>query len=206
MTEQKIDAIKVILGATKGKPVRFSHLHVHEARLNTESGRMEKSVLALIPKENSEDIAAVKAAIEAQKKAAWWDEKAKKLMLPPKFWNPLLDGDLDVRQSGKPFGDECKGHMLINCKTDGEKDVDVVGTTRDERDKLIRLGTKEIKSGDWGRISLNFKAYIKGTGGVGAYLNTVQKTKSGDPLSAHASADEDFKEFDDEEEFDPMMG
>lgn len=205
MTDKKIDAIKVILGATKGKPVRFSYLNVHEARLNSESGKMERSVLTMIPKENVEDIAAVKAAIEAQKRAHWYDEKTKKLLLPPKFWNPLLDGDVDVKQNGKPFPDECKGHMLINCKTDGDNDIDIVGTTRGPDDKLVKLGVKEIKSGDWGRVSANFKGYVKGTGGVGAYLNTVQKTKNGDPLSAHSSAEDDFGQFDDEEELDPMM-
>lgn len=210
MSEKKIPATKVVFGATKGKPVRFAYVHAHESHLNTESGKMEWSTLLMIPKENTEDIAAANAAIEEQKRLTWLDEKTKKLMLPPKFWNPLIDPEKDVKQNGKPWGEEFAGHYLINAKSedDGDKEgPEVKGTTRDEKGKFVDLGPKEIKSGDWGRASVNFKAYIKGTGGVGSYLNSLQKTRVGEAMSSRASAEDDYGSYEDDldEEDDPLM-
>lgn len=206
MADKKIPATKLILGATKGKPVRFSHLHVFEARLNTESGNNEFSTAVLIPKENVEDIKAIKAAIELQKKLTWLDEKKK---IPPQFWNPLRDGDTDTKQNGDPYGEEAQGHYLLNCKSGEDSPPEVVGTTRvrDEKTgkvKFARLDKGDIKSGDWGRVSVNLTAYIKGTGGVGAYINSVQKTEDGEPLANRSSADDDFGQFDDAD--DDLLG
>jgi hypothetical protein len=183
--------------------VRFSYLNVHEAKLNTESDKMEFSVAAMIPKGNVEDVKAVRDAIEAQKKAIWFDEKKK---LPPQFWYPLKDGDEDTKQNGDPLPEEYKGHWILNCKTGEDSQPNVVGTTRDEKGKFVPLAKNEIKSGDWGRIGINIKGYVKGTGGVGAYLTSVQLTAKGDPLSSHSSAEDDFGDFDDDGdgEVDPL--
>lgn len=200
MAEEKIPSIKVILGAQKGKPVRFSYLHVHEAKLNSESKKMEYSVAVLIPKDNTEDIKAVKDAIEKLKKQQWPDAKKK---VPPGFWNPLRDGDEDTKQDGSPYGAECKGHYVLNCKSDEDKQPNVVGTTRGEDGKFNTLGKSDIRSGDWGRVSANLYVYIKGTGGVGAGLSSVQLTRKGEPLAGNHSAEEDFGDFDDDEA-DPL--
>lgn len=201
MAEKKVKGIKVILGATKGKPVRFSYLHVHEAQLNSESGNMEFSVAAMIPKENTEDVKAVQAAIESLKKQIWLDEKKK---LPPQFWNPLKDGDNDSKQNGDPFPEEYKGHYILNCKSGEDSPPNVVSTTRDDKGKFLPIAKNQIKSGDWGRIGINLAGYTKGTGGVGAYLTSVQLTRQGDPLSSQRSAEDDFGDFDDEDEVDPL--
>lgn len=197
MSDKKMPRIKLVLGATKGKPVRFSYLHVHEAKLNTESGNMEFSLAALIPKENVEDIAAVKGAIKSLQKQVWLDDKKP---IPPKFWNPLRDGDADTKNDGSSYGAEAKGCYLLNCKTGEDTAPNVVGTTRDGAGKFLPLGRKDIKSGDWGRVSVVMGAYLKGTTGVGAYLSSVQKTQQGENLGSQSSAEDDFKDFDQEDD------
>ena len=194
MADKKVPSIKLILGATKGKPVRFSYLHVHEAKLNSESGNMEFSVAALIPKANVEDITAIKGAITKLQKEMWLDEKKK---VPPQFWNPLKDADVDTKQNGESFGEETKGHYILNCKTGEDSPPDAVGTTRDAKGAFTPLAKNQVKSGDWGRISVNMGVYTKGTSGVGAYLNRVQLLASGEPLSSRGSAEDDFGDFDD---------
>ncbi len=202
MSEKKSPRIKIVLGSTKGKLVRMSHLHVHEARMNEFSEAEEFSTMVLIPKANTEDVAAVKAAIEQLKKVTWLDDKKK---VPPGFWNPLRDGDVDTKQDGSPLGAECQGHYVINCKTGVDSPPDVVGTMRDAKGKFVRLEKNEIKSGDWGRVSVNLGAYTKGTGGVGCDLSSVQRVRDGDPLGNKSSAENDFADFEDEDE-DELVG
>ena len=197
MAEKKALLVKLMLGSTKGKLVRFSYLNVHEPRLNTESNREEYSVTALIPKANVEDIKAVKDAIEALKKDTWLDDGKK---IPPQFWNPLKDGDNDCKQDGSSFGPESAGHYILNCKTGVDSAPSVVGTTRGGDGKLLPVGKSAIKSGDWGRISVNLGAYTKGTGGVGAYLSNLQFVQQGDPLGNKSSAEDDFSDFDEEDD------
>lgn len=194
MSDKSLPKVKLVLGSEKGKPVRLSHVHVHEARLNKESGVEEYSVMALIPKENTADVFAIKNAIKSMQKAVWLDEKKP---IPPKFWNPLRDGDTDTKNDGTPFGAECKGNFLLNCKTDAAHAPNVVGTTRGPDDKFVALGKRDIKSGDWGRVSVNLAVYLKGTTGVGVYLSSVQKTRDGEALGSQSSAEDDFKDFDD---------
>lgn len=191
---EKGSRIKLILGGVKGKLVRFSHLHVFETRLNKESGKLEFSTALLIPKTNVEDVKAIREAIDALKKETWTDNKKP---IPPQFWNPLRDGDKDVKQNGEALPEECKGHYLLNVKTGEDNPPDVVGTTRDEKGKFAPLTKADIKSGDWGRASINLGAYTKGSGGVGAYVSRIQLVKKGDPLSSRGSAEDDFGQFDD---------
>jgi hypothetical protein len=209
MAEEKSLRVKLILGATKGKPVRFSYLNVFKAKLNTESGKYDFSVAVLIPKTNTEDVAAIKAAIKDLQQDMWL---SKKKPLPPKFWYPLRDGDTDTKQNGDSLGEAAKGCYVLNCKTGAEDEEgnpkdppEVIGTQKDERGRRVALTRREVKSGDWGRVSINMGAYTKGTGGAGAYLNSVQKTKAGDPLANVSSAEDDFGSFEDEEDDDDAM-
>lgn len=192
MSDKKLPKLKLTLGATKGKLVRFSYLNVHEARLNTESGNMEFSTAVLIPKENVEDVAAVRDFIEAACKATWLDEKKP---IPPKFWNPLRDGDTDLKNDGSSYGPEAKGCFIINCKTGEDSPPNVVGTTKSADGKFTPMGSREIKSGDWGRVSVRLGLYLKGTTGIGAYLSSVQLVKQGEPLGSQSSAEDDFGDF-----------
>ena len=213
MADDKGLRVSVTLGSegvgAAAKLVRFSYLTAFQPRMNKESGKLEYSVAVLIPKTNQKDVEAVKSAIDELIKDEWTN---KRKPLPPKFWNPLRDGDKDTKQDGRPLGEECRGHYVINVKagaTDAEGNPKapprVVGTQRNAQGKLLDLGPRDVKSGDFGRISMNLGAYTKGTGGVGAYIVNIQKVREGDPLSGGRSAEDDFGSFDDDDGFDDPM-
>lgn len=208
----KIEATKVVFGTTPGKLVRLGYLHLHRPHTNRESGKDEYSVQIMIPKENVEDYKAAVAAFEEQKKAFF-----PKGQIPPKFHNPIKDGDKDVNQKGKPL--DVPGFWLISAKTsayevgaDGKTQdktrpttpPGVVGTTRGADNKLKSLSEREIKSGDWGRVSVNFKGYTTGDSGVGVYLNNVQMVKEGEAMTSRKSAADEFADFAEDEGFDPL--
>lgn len=205
MATEKPNATTVRVGTTKGKPVRFSHLHVFKPHLNTQSKKEEYSVALWIPKENVEDVAAIKAAIDEQ------TELFKKFegKPGPEFHNPLKDGDKLTDQRGNPK--PVPGHWVLSAKTmaynrDGEPEdpPGVVGTERDEKGQLIPLTASQVKSGDWGRASVNLKFFGEGHGGIGCYLNSLQKTRTGEALGGRKSAADEFAGYDDDDEEDPL--
>lgn len=208
--DNKSPATKLVLGATKGKLVRLAAVHLFKPKTNKDSGKEEYKVMVMIPKGvNDEDIGAARAAFEEQKK--FFLEETKKKAPGVEFWNPIRDADAD-RPDGEEWSDEFKGHWIINAKTAAFDDEgqprdlpDVVGTMKDEKGKLEPLGPKDIKSGDWGRVSVNFKYFTKKAGGVSAWLNRVQKVKAGEAMSNRGSAEDDFGSFDDAEEDDPLL-
>lgn len=202
MAAEKIPSTTVILGKEKGKPVRFSHLHVFKPHLNTESGKEEYSVQVWIPKENKADYEAVLAAFEEQK-ALYVKHEGKP---GSEFHNPIKDGDkiTDKKGNAKPV----PGMWVVGAKTaayeqDGTavEPPQVAGVERDERGQLKLLSSSQVKSGDWGRVSVNFKFFGKGRGGVGVYLNSLQKVRDGEALGGgRRSAATEFADFDDEDE------
>jgi Protein of unknown function (DUF2815) len=221
MTAEKHEATTVVLGKTPGKLVRFSYLHVFRPHLNKESGRSEYSVQIMIPKANTEDVAAIKAAIAEQEKILW-----PKGNLPPKYQYPLKDGDTHKSQKGEDRS--VPGHWLLTSKTDayprvkGSNDEDktapvnpppeVAGTTRgtelgpNGKPKLELLTESQVKSGDWGRVSVNVKSYTTGNTGTSAFLNSLQKVQTGEPLgNGRRSAASEFDDYDDTDESDDPL-
>ena len=210
-TNDKPQATKVVLGTEAGKLVRFSYLHAHKPHLNRESGTHEYSVQILIPKVNTKDYAAIKGAVTEQQKLFFPSGR-----LPPRSHYPIKDGDTGVNQKGEPVNQP--GMWVVSAKTgayerDGKAELldkpttppGCVGTTRGTDGKLKPLGANEIKSGDWGRISINVKGYTTGDSGVGCYLNNLQKVQDGDALgNGRKSAADEFADFADAEDFDPL--
>lgn len=205
MAQEKPKATNVRLGVAKGKPVRFSHLHVFKAHLNSESKKMEYSVQLWIPKENTEDKAALDAAY-AEQLAAYKKVDGEP---GPKFHNPIKDGDKLTDKKGKPK--PVPGHWVVSAKTaatdeNGEavEPPGVVGIERDAKGELIPLTSSQVKSGDYGRASINLKFYTKGDSGVGVYLNSLQRTRAGEALGGRRSAADEFDDYEDDE--DDILG
>jgi hypothetical protein len=206
MANEKAKSSPVKLGVAKGKPVRFSYLHAHKPHLNSESNAMEYSVQILVPKSNTEDKAALDAAY-AEQVAQYTKVDGKP---GPKFHNPIKDGDKITDKKGNPK--PIPGFWVVGAKTAAfEKDgtaidpPEVVGTEKDESGQLKPLTSSQIKSGDWGRASVNFKFYTKGDHGVGVYLNSLQKTRDGEALGGgRRSASDEFGDYEDDEENDPL--
>ena len=105
--------------------------------------------------------------------------------MPAVLKKPLHDGD-GVRPNGEPFGEECKGCMVMTASSKLKPEV------VDGNGQAI-LNSAEVYAGCYGRVSLNFFPYnTSGNRGIGCGLNNVQKLRDGDPLTGRTTAKEDF--------------
>lgn len=169
--------------------VRLSYAHLNEpfANASTPGAKKRYSVTLLIPKTD----AATKADIDAAMKAAYEDGVANKWKgMRPQLSSPLIwDGD-GKRKGGDDFGPECKGHWVITANTpDDQRKPQVV----DISNINVELAPKDIYSGMYARVTLNFFSFSQGGNkGVGCGLGNVMKTRDGEPLSGGASAASDF--------------
>lgn len=162
------------------KNVRFSYCNILEAREDL-SGRKRYSAVLLLDKSDIAtkgklDIVINQVIKEA--KAGKWGGK------PATNPSPVQDGD-GTRQSGTPFGEECKGHWVINAKASEAYPPRVFN------EKGVPESDPEaIYSGMYGHAYVSFYPYDhKGNRGVAVGLEVVQKTKDGDRLDGRSQAD-----------------
>jgi hypothetical protein len=159
---------------------RFSYAHFFEPRAMEEGQDKKYGVSFLIPKTDKPGIKKIEAAIEACKKIALEKLGGK---LPKNFKMPLRDGDEE-----KEDDPNYAGHYFINCSSKQKPNVV-------DKDMNAILDATEVKSGDYGRLSLNFFFYDKaGSKGISAGLNNVQKLKNGEALGSSNNVEEDFAE------------
>jgi hypothetical protein len=161
--------------------VRFSYFNALAARKNELSGKEEFSTQVLVPKSDTETVAALKAAAKAALVAKFGDK------IPKNVRNPLRDGDTETKQDGSPLGAEYAGCFFFNAKSTNKPGaVDQHG--------MDLIGANDIGSGDFGRVSLNAYAYSQaGNNGVSFGLNNIMLLAKGDPLGgARPSAAADF--------------
>ena len=98
----------------------------------------------------------------------------------------LHDGD-GLRPTGEPFGPECKGCWVFTASTS-----DRPGCVDENLQPLM----EPIKSGDYGRVSVNMYGFdTAGNRGVAAGLNNVQLLERGESLGGRTDAATDFAEF-----------
>ncbi len=174
---------KVITGK-----VRFSYVALLNPR-NDLNGNSKYSVTALLPKSDIQTKQAIDAAIaqaiEEGRNGKWNG------VVPPVVPTPIHDGD-GVKDSGEPYGDECRGCWVFTASTNADPTKprpEIVGP-----DLQPIMSATEVYSGMYGRLSVNFAPYFSaGKRGIGCYLNNVQKLEDGEPLAGtKASASEDF--------------
>lgn len=173
------DAMKVLTGE-----VRLSYVNVITPRASQQGGEPKYSVTLLIPKSDYATKADIDSAIQAAMQEAigkvWGGVR------PPQPRIPIWDGD-GVRQSGVPFGEECKGHWVITAST--KMKPQVVGMDNIN----VELAPSDIYSGMYGRVTIRFFGYSNsGNKGVGCGLGNIMKTRDGEPLAGTASAASDF--------------
>ncbi len=173
------DALKVLTGE-----VRLSYVNVITPRASQQGGEPKYSVTLLIPKSDYATKADIDSAIQAAMQEAvgkvWGGVR------PPQPRIPIWDGD-GVRQSGVPFGEECKGHWVITAST--KMKPQVVGMDNINAE----LAPSDIYSGMYGRVTIRFFGYSNsGNKGVGCGLGNIMKTRDGEPLAGNASAASDF--------------
>lgn len=175
------DPLKCLTGE-----VRLSYCHLSQPYVNPQqiNGKPKYSVTLLIPKTDT----VTKADLDNAIAAATQDALSKKWggIKPPFVKVPIWDGD-GVRQSGLPFGPECKGHWVLTASS--EQAPQVV----DQSNINVPLAPQDIYSGMYGRVTVRFFGYANsGSKGIGCGLGNVMKTRDGDPLSGGSSAASDF--------------
>lgn len=162
------------------KKVRFCYEHVFEPSAVNEGDTPKYSVCVLIPKEDTDTINKIKAAIEAAKqngKSILADKNGK---IPSTIKTPLRDGD-DERSDDDAFA----GCLFINANSNRKPTIV-------DRDLNPIMEKSEFYSGCYGRASLNFYAYNVQSKGIACGLNNIQKLEDGEPLAGGSTADEDF--------------
>lgn len=170
------------MAITTGK-VRASFVNLFQPRASQSGGEPKYSMTLLIPKSDTVTINGIYAEIEKAKQ-----EGAQKVfggMIPPTCRTPLYDGD-GVRPSGEPFGEECRGHLVMTASA--KMQPSIVGL-----DMQSIINPADVYSGCYVRANINFFAYnTNGNKGIGCGLNAVQKIEDGEPLTARVSAEEAF--------------
>lgn len=170
------------MAITTGK-VRASFVHIFQPR-QQDDGDPKYSVTLLIPKTDVNTLNAIYGEIEKAKQEG--TQKVFGGSIPPGCRIPIYDGDGVRPASGEPFGEECKGHMVITASA--KLQPSIVGL-----DMQPIINPSEIYSGCYIRVSINFFAYNqRGNKGVGCGLNAVQKIEDGEPLTTRVSAEEAF--------------
>lgn len=173
------DPMKVLTGEC-----RLSYCNLTTPRAAQQGGEPKYSVTLLIPKTDVATKADIDAAIQAAANEAL--SKVWNGARPPQLRVPIYDGD-GVRQSGEPFGEECKGHWVMSASTFNKPQV--VGIQNINQD----LPPREVYSGMYARVTIRFFGYSNsGNKGIGCGLGNVMKTRDGEALAGSASASVDF--------------
>lgn len=176
-------ATKIVTGK-----VRFSYANIFEPKAPQGGGEEKYSVTLLIPKSDSATVSKIKEAIQEARENFVAKNGANSL--PAKPNHTLHDGD-GVRESGDPYGPECKGCYVITVSSK-QKPV-IVDSFRNE---ITDPG--EVYSGCYGRAAINFYGYnSNGKKGISAGLLSIQKLHDGEPFGTVGSADDfddDFKD------------
>ncbi len=163
--------------------VRASYVNIFQPRVPENGGDPKYSVTLLIPKTDTATINAIFSEIEKAKQEG--AQKAFNGNIPPMCRIPIYDGD-GYRPSGEPFGEECKGCMVMTASA--KMQPSIVGL-----DMQNIINPAEVYSGCYIRANINFFAYnSNGNKGIGCGLNAVQKIEDGEPLTARVSAEEAF--------------
>ena len=163
--------------------VRFSYANVFEPKAMQNGGEAKYSITLLIPKNDNDTYQRIVAEINKTLQESVADTFKGVMPANPRL--PLYDGD-GLRESGEPYGPECKGHWVMSAKSNSAPEV------VDANCQPI-LSKNEFYSGCYGRASIRFYAYNQnGNKGIGCGLGNVQKLEDGQPLDGRTSATEDF--------------
>ena len=162
--------------------VRFSFCFLSKSRTN-DRGEEKFSTTILVPKN---DPVFLKTFRAAELEAATKKFPGKDPAFYKAIKSVLHDGD-GLRPTGEAFGPECKGCWVFTASTD-----DRPGCIDENLQPLL----EPIKSGDYGRVSVNMYGFdTKGNRGVAAGLNNVQLLERGESLGGRTDAATDFAQF-----------
>ncbi len=176
---------------------RLSYVHLDAPWAGKEGNEPKYCVSCIIPKEDTETISAIRKAIDAAVNEGvtkiWKGTKPN--TKSSNFKYPLKDGDTDRDSADAAY----EGTMFISASS--KAPVPTLNRLKE------RVDPKEIYSGCWGLVAIDFFGFDKGSKGVGAGLNVVMKYADGDRLGGDPDHTKDFDGYDlepDEDELDDL--
>lgn len=181
MLKARRDGTKVITGE-----VRLSYPALFEPKAMDAESKPKYGAVLLIPKEDTEQVEIIKAAVE----------EAKQNGITKLFGGKWPKGALVQWHDGDEESDDDTkaGHYFINCySTTAPQVVD--------RRKQPITDPLAVYAGCYVRASINFYAYPGGKKGVACGLNNVQFVRDGEPLAGKTSAQNDFDELEDDNSY-----
>ena len=182
-----VNPMKVITG----KDTRWSYANVWEPK-SINGSTPKFSVSLIIPKTDVATVKKIKAAIEAAYHEGEAKLKGNSKSVPALslIKTPLRDGDTE-----RPDDPNYAGSYFVNANS-----ATAPGIV--DADCQPILTRSEVYSGVYGRASINFYAFnSNGNRGIACGLNNLQKLRDGEPLGGRASAESDFADDDDDEDF-----
>ena len=170
---------------------RWSYVNVWEPQ-EGDDGKPRYEVSVIIPKSDVKTLDAIRKAIQAA-----YEEGADKLKgdeekvpLLNEIKTPLRDGD-EERPEQEAYHDS----YFVNAKSLNQPGIV-------DADRKPIQDHEEVYSGVYGRVSMTFYAYNTGEAkGIACGLNNLQKLKDGEPLSSRISAEDDFDDDFDVDEY-----
>jgi ABC-type glycerol-3-phosphate transport system substrate-binding protein len=174
-----------------GKDTRWSYANVWDPK-SINGGVPKFSVSLIIPKSDKKTIEAIKKAIQAAYKEGEAKLKGNSRSVPPleSIKTPLRDGDTE-----RPDDEAYANSFFLNANSTtppGIVDANVQPI----------LTRSEVYSGVYGRASINFYAFnSNGNRGIACGLNNLQKIRDGEPLGSRTSAEDDFADFAEDDDF-----
>lgn len=172
-----------------GPETRWSYANVWEPK-GINGSQPKYSVSLIIPKSDEKTVAKIKAAIEAAYQDGQSKLKGTGKTLPPlaALKTPLRDGDVE-----RPDDPAYANAYFVNANNKNKP-----GIVDADRNEI--LDHSEVYSGVYGRASISFYAFnSSGNKGIACALNNLQKIKDGEPLGNVISAEDDFKDDDDDD-------
>lgn len=169
--------------------VRLSYVHIDEPYSQDGNSEPKYQITILLPKSEQACYADVMAAIQSAYQQGVQNKwKGAQPQLNDRT-TPIHDGDA-TRSSGEPYGEECRGCWVISAKSKNKPEAVHISNVQ----SILPPGS--VKSGDYGRVTINFYPYdSNGNRGVACSLNNIMITREGEPLGNRTSASSDFADF-----------
>lgn len=174
-----------------GKKTRLSYEHLFEPWSGGNQGETPKyQTTLLIPKDDTETINKIKAAIKAAAEAGLSTKFGGRMPSPLK--HTLRDGDTDdaaFEKDGTTPKEGYPGHLFMRVSSNTKP-----GVVDANLNPII--DSTEVYSGCYAMVSIGAYAYnTNGNKGVTFGLNNVMKVADGESLGGRARAEDDFAEF-----------
>lgn len=165
-----------------GPRTRWSYANVWDPK-SINGGTPKYSVSLIIPKDDTETVNKIKAAIQAAYEEGESKLKGNGKTVPALsiLKTPLRDGDLE-----RPDDSTYANSYFINANS-----ATAPGIVDADRQPIIERS--EVYSGVYGRASISLYAFnSNGNKGIACGLNNLQKISDGEPLGGKSRAEDDF--------------